>query len=63
MDNGKKEFPIDGFEEDLTGKKSRAVHGASPKYIKKKMSKRFRKRRSALIALIRDSEELGEYDL
>lgn len=49
-DNGKKEFPIDGDEEDVNSRKTRKIHKyiingkRVVKSIKKKMNKRFRKR-------------------
>ena len=50
MDNGKKEFPIDGFEVETTSKKGRKLYAyiqnvkGIRKYVKKKMNRRFRKR-------------------
>jgi hypothetical protein len=49
-DNGKKEFPIDGFEVDVTSKVGRKIYcyiknvRGVTKYVKRKMNKRFRKR-------------------
>ena len=50
-DNGKKEFPIDGHEEDCTSKYGRKIYcyiingKGVTKYNKRKMNKRFRKRK------------------
>lgn len=49
-DNGKKEFPIDGAEEDVTSRYWRNLYCYTKngkgftKYVKRKMNKRFRKR-------------------
>ena len=49
-DNGKKEFPIDGYEIETTSKKGRKLYAyiqnvrGVRKYVKTKMNKRFRKR-------------------
>jgi hypothetical protein len=49
-DNGKKEFPINGLEEDVTSKKTRTIYAyiqntkKLTKFVKRQMNKRFRKR-------------------
>ena len=49
-DNGKKEFPINGLEEDVTSKFARKIYcyldnvRGSKKWTKRQMNKRFRRK-------------------
>lgn len=55
-DNGKKEFPINGLEQDVTSKYWRRIYcyirnsRGITKYVKRVMNKRFRKRNKATLS-------------
>ena len=68
MNNGKKEYPINGLEEDCTyvfGRKYlcyvRNISGIK-KFVKRQMNRRFRrKQRELIVEIMRDDDRDGIY--